>query len=110
MARGSSNMEIPSGKLGDYMCIPKDQGGLGILDLELMNKAMLRKWLWNLENTDGLWQNILKSKYLNHKTLSQTKFRASDTFLAWADGNQRFLLSTLLKESREWRKNSFLGG
>lgn len=37
------------------VCLPKDQGGLGILDLGDMNSALLGKWLWRLENEDGQW-------------------------------------------------------
>jgi hypothetical protein len=32
---------------------PKDQGGLGILNLQLQNKCLLAKWLVNLLNTEG---------------------------------------------------------
>jgi hypothetical protein len=36
------------------VCIPKDQGGLGVLDLEKMNIALLAKWLWKLFNEHGI--------------------------------------------------------
>jgi hypothetical protein len=36
----------------DILCRPKDQGGLGILNLQLHNKCLLAKWLVNLLNTD----------------------------------------------------------
>lgn len=36
------------------VCRPKDLGGLGVSDLELMNIALLAKWLWKLFNVDGL--------------------------------------------------------
>jgi hypothetical protein len=32
----------------DILCRPKDQGGLGILNLQLQNKFLLVKWLVNL--------------------------------------------------------------
>jgi hypothetical protein len=48
----------------DILCRPKDQGGLGILDLQLQNKCPLAKWLVNLLNTDGIWQTLLCNKYL----------------------------------------------
>lgn len=35
------------------VCSPRDQGGLGILDLEIMNCAMLGEWIWRLENERG---------------------------------------------------------
>jgi hypothetical protein len=43
----------------DILSRPKDQGGLGILDLQLQNKFLLAKWLVNLLNTDGIWQTML---------------------------------------------------
>jgi hypothetical protein len=49
--------------------MPKDQGGLGVLDLEKMNIALLPKRLWKLFNEDGIWQQILRKKYLIKQTL-----------------------------------------
>jgi len=57
----------------DILCRPKDQGGLGILDLQLQNKCLLAKWLVNLLNTTGLWQTLLTNKYLRSKFLTQVK-------------------------------------
>lgn len=53
--------------------MPKDLGGLGVLDLELMNISLLCKWLWKLENEEGVWQEILRKKYLSKQTLSQVE-------------------------------------
>nr|ABA96413.2 hypothetical protein LOC_Os12g04570 [Oryza sativa Japonica Group] len=52
-----------------------DQGGLGILDLEIMNCAMLGKWIWRLENERGWWQDILTKKYCHNKVLSGLKVK-----------------------------------
>ena len=46
------------------ICRPKDQGGLGMIDPDIMNKCLLSKWLWRLENSCGIWQDIIKKKYL----------------------------------------------
>jgi hypothetical protein len=54
----------------NIICWPKDQGGLGIEVLELKNKSLLSKWLFKLINEDGVWQEILRNKYLHSKTLS----------------------------------------
>jgi hypothetical protein len=53
--------------LADWVsvCSPKIQGGLGVLNLEVMNDSLLSKWLWNIENSNGLWQKIIASKYLS---------------------------------------------
>jgi hypothetical protein len=55
------------------VCLPKDCGGLGVLDLTTMNKSLLCKWLWKLENTEGTWQTMLSRKYLANQVLSQAK-------------------------------------
>jgi hypothetical protein len=54
------------------MCLPKDCGGLGIQNLEIQNRCILSKWLFKLINEDGIWQYLLRRKYLSNKTLSQT--------------------------------------
>ncbi|WVZ69841.1 hypothetical protein U9M48_018567 [Paspalum notatum var. saurae] len=48
---------------------PKEQGGLGIIDLEVQNKCLLSKWLFKLANEDGIWQNLIRNKYLKSKPL-----------------------------------------
>jgi hypothetical protein len=42
------------------VCTPKDQGGLGIHDLQLKNFTLLGKWLFKLLTKDALWQTLLK--------------------------------------------------
>jgi hypothetical protein len=59
--------------------MPKDQGGLGILDLEIMNIALLSKWLWNFFNEDGIWQKILWKIYLQKQTLYHAVVKHGDS-------------------------------
>ncbi len=61
------------------VCLPKDQGGLGVLDLRKMNMALLGKWLWRLETEQGIWQDVLRAKYLSQKTLVQRKSKPGDS-------------------------------
>ncbi|WVZ66965.1 hypothetical protein U9M48_016115 [Paspalum notatum var. saurae] len=61
------------------LCQPKDMGGLGIQNLDIQNKCLLSKWLFKLLNEDGLWQNLLRNKYLRNKTLSQVTKKAGDS-------------------------------
>jgi hypothetical protein len=61
------------------ICRPKDQGGLGILDLEIQNKCLLSKWLFNLINGDGDWQQLIKNKYLGNKSLTQVRKKPGDS-------------------------------
>jgi hypothetical protein len=37
---------------------------MGIIDLDIQNKCLLSKWVIKLLNEDGLWQQILRKKYL----------------------------------------------
>lgn len=55
------------------VCMPKDCGGLGVLDLATMNQSLLCKWPWKLETSHGIWQEMLNKKYLQNKVPSQWK-------------------------------------
>ena len=41
------------------VCRPKDQGGLGIHDLQVKNEALLSKWLFKQLPRDGVWKTFL---------------------------------------------------
>jgi hypothetical protein len=56
---------------GSVLFAPKDFGHLGILNLELKNRRLLSKWLFRLINEDGIWQNLLRRKYLYNKPITQ---------------------------------------
>jgi hypothetical protein len=53
------------------MCQPKNLGGLGIQNLEIQNKCLLSKWLLKLINLEGLWQTIIRNKYLINQTIGK---------------------------------------
>jgi len=55
----------------DILCHPKDEGGLGIAYLWITNKCLLSKGLFKLLNEVGIWQILLRNKYLSSKCLSQ---------------------------------------
>ena len=63
----------------DILCRPKDQGGLGILNLQVQNKCLLAKWLVNLLSTVGTWQTLLRNKYLRTKSLTQVAAKPNDS-------------------------------
>ncbi|KAL5193109.1 putative ribonuclease H protein [Glycine soja] len=47
----------------DNLCLPKNKGGLGIMDITKFNLALLAKWKWNLfHHYEELWAKILDSK------------------------------------------------
>ena len=61
------------------VCRPKDQGGLGIHDLDVKNRALLGKWLFKLLIEDGVWQTLLKRKYIGSHALSQVYWKPGDS-------------------------------
>lgn len=61
------------------LCTPKYFGGLGILNLDFQNICLLSKWLFRLINKDGVWQNLLRRKYLYNKSLTQVQHRPRDS-------------------------------
>ena len=69
-------------------CTPKNQGGLGVLNLDVYNKCLLSKWLLKLLNKDGVWQQLLKNKYLRDKTLTQVQYMSGDSVLDWPHEGQ----------------------
>lgn len=68
----------------DSICKSKKKGGLGIKDIRKMNISLLCKWWWKLETEDGLWQEIVKAKYLKNKPISTVKNRMDDSPV-WKD-------------------------
>jgi hypothetical protein len=57
--------------------------GLGVLNLGVHNKCLLSKWLFRLLNGDGIWQRLLRNKYLRDKTLTQVQYMPRDSHF-WA--------------------------
>jgi len=63
----------------DILCQPKDQGGLGIQNIDVQNKCLLSKWLFKLINEDGMWQQVLRNKYLKRYTLTKVSYKPGDS-------------------------------
>ena len=61
------------------LCLPKEQGGLGIIILEVQNVCLLSKWFFNLVNEDGLWQELFRKKYLKNKTIGEAQWKPGDS-------------------------------
>ena len=53
--------------------------GMGIIDLDVQNVCLLSKWLYKLINEDGVWQQLLKKKYLKNRTFSQVTKQPGDS-------------------------------
>ncbi|XP_068477366.1 uncharacterized protein [Phaseolus vulgaris] len=69
----------------DKVCEPQDFGGLGIIDLRILNLALLGNWIWRLGmDRGGLWKEILDSKYGGWRSLREdNKFNRGS--LWWKD-------------------------
>ena len=52
------------------MCRPKNLGGLGIINMSVMNKCLMIKWWWKIMSSgaSSLWYSILKAKYFPHSS------------------------------------------
>ncbi|WVZ49220.1 hypothetical protein U9M48_000597, partial [Paspalum notatum var. saurae] len=76
------------------LCQPKEQGGLEVQNLDIQNKCLLSKWLFKHCNEDGIWQNLLRNKYLKENPLSQTEKKSKGlTLLGKSNGRQFKLVS-----------------
>jgi hypothetical protein len=49
-----------------------------------MNVSLLTKWWWKLYNEEGIWQKIIKFKYLKNKSILDVSHKQSDSAI-WAD-------------------------
>ena len=49
------------------------------MDLKVQNKCPLSKWLFKFTNEDGIWQQILRNKYLKSNTLTQVEKKSGDS-------------------------------
>jgi hypothetical protein len=63
----------------NIICQPKDQGGLGIHNINIQNRCLLSKWLFRLINEEGLWQTMLKWKYLKTQTITHVQKKSEDS-------------------------------
>ena len=80
------------------VCRPKDQGGLGIHDLQVKNEALLSKWLFKLLTEDGVWQTMLRNKYIGQKAVSQAY---------WTPGDSHFWAGLMAAKKHLFRFGSF---
>lgn len=49
-----------------------------------MNLSLLCKWWWRLEKKSGLWQDIVKHKYMKRDNVSSVKHKQTDSPM-WSD-------------------------
>lgn len=78
----------------ENLCIPKEFGGLGIMDTRMMNESSIVKWGWRMleAKTDDICFNLLKRKYLGRSSLQINKW----------DGSQFWKGVHRTKENLKW--------
>lgn len=82
------------------LCEHKSQGGLGLRDLEIFNKAFMAKQMWRLiQNSDSLVGKILKSKYFPSSHVLDAKIDYNPS-LIWRSFSASF---ELIKEGMFWQ-------
>jgi hypothetical protein len=60
------------------ICRPKNQGGLGVLDLQVQNKALLLKNLHKFYNRHDIpWVNLVWNSYYSNGNLPGRRFEGS---------------------------------
>jgi hypothetical protein len=64
--------------------ICKEEEGGGIKNLRKMNISLLCKWWWILENENGLWQELVKLKYVHDSPVCLIKPKMNDS-PCWKD-------------------------
>jgi hypothetical protein len=57
---------------------------LGIIDIGKTNISLLCNWWWRLEKEKGLWQDLIKKKYLQNDGVSIVRHMINDS-LVWCD-------------------------
>jgi hypothetical protein len=67
-----------------FICRPKEQGGLVVHDLEVKNGALLGKWLVRLLTEDGVWQRLLRRKYVGSNAISHIIWKSGDSHFGLA--------------------------
>lgn len=64
------------------MCLPKEYGGLGLLETRIMNEALLGKWGWRLliANKEDQCVKLLRRKYLRKRSFLQCSSKDGSQF------------------------------
>ena len=69
----------------EAVCLPKEEGGLGVKDITSFNVALMDKWKWKLFQSPGeLWVRLINSKYGGWRGLNED-LRAAKESIWWRD-------------------------
>ena len=89
----------------EKVCLPKEEGGLGVKDITAFNVSLLGKWKWDLfQNQGETWARVLDSKYGGWRSLDGDHMVSTES-LWWRDlkmVNQHTLQGQQLNRSISW--------
>ncbi|XP_058725811.1 uncharacterized protein LOC131597115 [Vicia villosa] len=83
-----------------YVCRPKEKGGLGVRDVEEVNKALLLKWKWRiLKEDNAIWSKFFSLRYPCPKLKLQVPngdMNRSDDSIWWRDITKNNLIDDFI--------------
>ncbi|XP_026428491.1 uncharacterized protein LOC113324385 [Papaver somniferum] len=65
----------------DKVCVPLEEGGLGIRRFEDINKALLMKLLWKILNSNEEWEKFFLAKYNDKNGLWISYYKQSSVWI-----------------------------
>lgn len=71
----SRNSKIP----WEILCREKEEGGMGLRNLEELNRALYVKLIWKIINEEGIWAKYMKRKYIGNKSFWEISERLDDS-------------------------------
>lgn len=80
------------------LCQIEEEGGLGIKDLKIFNKALIQKVVWQLvTNQDRVWVGIIKAKYFPQNSFwsAEDKQGTSNLWKALLENKNEVLIHTI---------------
>ncbi|XP_026383960.1 uncharacterized protein LOC113279481 [Papaver somniferum] len=85
----------------DKVCAPYSEGGLGITQMRVMNKAMLMKLSWNICNSKKVWARYLSAKFFT-KNGNLVEYTKSSIFpgFRWVYSEVVFNSTVLIGDGR----------
>ena len=64
------------------VCLPKDEGGLAVLDIKARNNSFFAKHLWNIHlKSDSLWIQWVGHYYISHASIWSLDAKKTDSLL-----------------------------
>jgi hypothetical protein len=100
------------------ICQPKREGGLGVIDVRVVNVSLLAKWRWRLlGGGEFLWKDVLREKYgfeVGNLVVFPATFNLRLSYLWWKaivkleDGlGERWFSSEVVREVGNEETTSF---